>query len=90
MSGWRVRRASRRYNARFVADKPRVALKREPPGAPALPGGAGTARRYRIIAEDDVRETLAQAQASLTARSPAIVTLLREAAAGEPAAGQTP
>jgi integrase len=41
---------------------------------------ASVYRRYRIVAEDDLREALGRVQASLTARLPGIVTPLREAA----------
>ena len=41
---------------------------------------ASVYRRYRIVAEDDLREALARMQASLTARPAAIVTPIREAA----------
>jgi hypothetical protein len=41
---------------------------------------ASVYRRYRIVAEDDLREALARMQASLATRQSGTVTLLRETA----------
>jgi integrase len=43
---------------------------------------ASVYQRYRIVAEDDLREAMARTQASLAARPTGTVTPIREAAEG--------
>jgi integrase len=44
---------------------------------------ASVYRRYRIVAEDDLRDALARTQASLASRSPGTVTPIRDGASGK-------